>query len=229
MRQQRQGSVRPVTRKRLLIVTVSILFLGACIWVWVTRKDSSDLVFRQFVAAVERKDVPTIYSLTLDEEKSKMGVTKEVIARVLDGTVYQHAAQVKYIPSLLDRHYGARADRWHTRAAAWADATTRKPIESPHKTGQLQTIVDLFLSHDGQWRVSFTRFAASYVIMNITRPQLERKGLPTAEDRRRARDDQQRILAQWGISQMLPNPPITRVHGRNVVLEDKRSEGGSAP
>jgi hypothetical protein len=130
----------------------------------------------------------------------------------------------------LDRYYYGRGiDQWQKRAATWADAATGKPIASPHISGQLQTIVEMFLSRDGQWRVSFTRFAASYIVMNITRPQLERKGVKTEEDIRQAREYQQRILVYWGIKKMLPSPPITRIHGRTVVVERKQYEGRINP
>lgn len=200
-------------RKRLLLLTVLAAgVVSVIIWRWLHAPLSSEQAFGEFVAAIECKDVDTIYGLILDEEKRACGVTKQVISRALNEMLYKRAAQVKAVPSELDRVYGERADGWHTRAVAWADAVTGKYLPSSHVTGRLQTPIDLFLLED-KWQVSFTRFALSYIMLNYIHA-LNEKGVSLEQmgKERRARQ------AAMGITKILPDPEITKKEGRWVVV-----------
>ncbi len=87
----------------LFLAVVAVGVVCVIVWRWLRAPLSSDQVFREFVAAIERKDIDTIYGLILDEEKRTCGITKQVIARALDEMLYKKAAQVKAVPSELDK------------------------------------------------------------------------------------------------------------------------------
>ncbi|MCS6861665.1 MAG: hypothetical protein NZT92_15265 [Abditibacteriales bacterium] len=206
--------------------TVGVVLVGGVLGGWITYLRSPYRIFRQFIAAVERKDVDTIYSLILDEEKAKMGVTKEVIRRALEGTLYRHAVRIRAVPSEFDHLYGYKADGWYLREVDWLDATTGKYLPSETPLRKCATDIDIFHPpSEGSWRVSFTRFIGSYLAINYAVPRLQRKGTPSMQDIEQARAYSRRWRAQFGMTDVFPDLAITKVKGRWIVLWGQKAEG----
>jgi hypothetical protein len=174
-------------------------------------------VIGRFIAAIQRKDAKAIHALILDEEK-RMGVTEQVIATSLAQMLYQKATQVKPIPSPAANFDGYRADRWYRQHHAWADASSGQPLQNLAKSGQLITMVNAYRPEHGPWQVSFTQFARSFLRLNLTKPQLQLKGIVSAAQRNRAYEYERKVLKQWGIADVVPDPPITLKKGQWIVV-----------
>ncbi len=212
-----------------------MLLLIAGVRRWLVYLSSPQRVARQFLAAIERKDVDGVYALTMEKEKREMGVTKEVISRVLHDILYRRVSHIKVIPTPLTEFDGPRADNWYRlQHVTWGDASTDKPLPSKSENGMLRISVDLFRSPEGRWEVSFTCLASSYIIKNITKPMLEK---PTVQNVLMLRRYRRALLQQWGIKTDLPEPAIVIDKGHRIALLGTKAydplsryeEGGRRP
>jgi hypothetical protein len=185
------------------------------------------LVIGRFIAAIQRKDAKAIHALILNEEKEKMGVTEQVIASSLEQMLYKQASQVKAIPLFAGSADGFRADRWYRQHNVWVDARSGQPLQNLAGSGQLVTMVNAYRPEHGPWQVSFTQFARSFLRLNLTKPQLQLKGTVSAAERDRAYEYERKVLKQWGIANVVPDPPITLKKGQWIVVSGVKQSSQS--
>ncbi len=203
--------------RRVLALAVAGAALLIVAWRWLAYLRGPDPVAREFVSAVERRDAARLLALSLDQEKREMGLTVAAVRRALDGMMFSRAAKVRGHPSRIsDAH--PMATNWYVKHVAWVDAATGKPLMPGANSGEHLTTIDLFQGADRRWRVSFSRFAAEWLVYNVFHPEFKKNpGLRRAEWTRARREAQFR---EWGLPPTYYDPAMVRQHGQFRALLD---------
>jgi hypothetical protein len=79
-------------------------------------------------------------------------------------------------------------------------------------------MIDLFRMSDGQWRVSFTRLTADWLVFNAL--PLEYRSVPDAHKWAWIRQWREAKLREWGNPETYYDPATIRADGQVVALLD---------
>ncbi len=147
-----------IMKSKVVWRIVAILFVAVgAVWLYIYWKRTEPIrVVRAFIRAVERRDVDTLYQLTIPQEREKLGVTKDAIRSVLEATLWRHGRVAGNIQSIDIHGYYCVA------SGEWLNAKTKNPIPANYgpvyNPGVMVLVVSaLGLTLEG-WRVSTARF-----------------------------------------------------------------------
>lgn len=217
-------------RKWQIILSFSVLALaliGYWLFNWLLDPKRA---FRQFLDAIERKDIDRIYAMVLNEEK-EAGLTKEQVAKALDFLLYRHG-QIQGEVILADWE----TDRWFIADVHWWKVEGQKllPLPKTRRTGPTVVVRLHFFRPPRRlrWQVNFSRFVWFQLYFNLApvrvwvrqNPQLK-KDLWKLEKMRRdwAREVMRK---EWGIKEVFPLPVMTKTRGRYVIIWGRWEEEG---
>lgn len=170
---------------------------------------------------LKKKNIDTIYSLILDEEK-QYGLTKDDVRKMINWMFYRHASKVKGLifPS-------SPADRWLRVPVKWMNGETNQPLTINGR--RLLGYINLFRRPKRwKWQISFTHFVKDYLYFNISPIKLHRQGwtkekisLHSSIYKQLRQEVTVSILKQLGIKEVFPLPAKILKRGKYVVIWEK--------
>jgi hypothetical protein len=213
----RTGKLRvsPKSRYVMAAATAAIILIGG--WRWLAYQRGPGPVAVEFVTAIERRDAGAVHALALDQEREEMGLTQAGVQRALEEIFYRRAPSVRGVASRVGDD-DLRASNWYIRPIAWVNAATGEPLPSRSANGEFRTSIQLFRTPDGRWRVSFTRFAAEWLMFNFTAAELKR--VPGKDRLPWSRRRRETLFREWGIPGGYFDPAMIRVDGQFQALLD---------
>lgn len=210
-------------KKILWIIGLMLIFTILGLYWLIQYLLSPYRAYTQFLKAIEQKDIDTIYSFILEDEK-KDGLRKETVQRLIDWMFYRHAPKVRGETVFIS----PPADRWFRAGVQWTNAETGEPLMLGGR--KILGYINLFRPPKRwSWQVSFTHFVKDYLSLNVAPLMLRQQGWTKEKvstdygTYERLKDETVlKILSQLGIRKIFQLPSKTKIKGRYIVIWEKK-------
>lgn len=202
-------------RKFLWIIGLMLIFVIVGFYCLIQYLLSPYRAYARFLKAIEQKDIDTIYSFVLEEEKQG-GLRKETVQRLMNWMFYRHASKVRGETVFIS----PPADRWFRAGVQWMNAETGKPLMLRGK--KILGYVNLLRPpKQWRWQVSFTHFVKDYLSLNWAPLLLRQLSTDYSTYERLSEEVVSKTLKQLGVDKVFPLPSKIKKRGRYVVIWGK--------